>query len=531
MKRITIVSLLVVLPLIAFAGGTRQSGSGSSAAGTSNLNATGWPIVKEKITLSLFGYRSSIQSDWEKMPFWTIMEEKSNIHFTFDLATDALQERKNLLLASGDYPDIFYGAIITADEELMYGGQGVFQKLDGYIAQYGPEITTWFNENPGYKDIAKAPDGNIYTLPYGEMAPRNTVYTKLWVNDVWLENLGLQMPKTLDEYYAMLVAFRDQDPNRNGKKDEIPFSSQNTLFGMTRGAFLAALGVMYRGASVDVDSLGKVFYIFTSDAYRDYLTFMNKLYTEKLIDGEMFTQTSQQLVAKGNQSLIGSFAHIAPFLVDTQDNAELYTAIPPMTSARNNRQQWPNTSPLNFGQFAMTDRNKYPEATIRWIDYFFSYEGAAFMMQGPEGLGWEYTDRESGHWIRKPAPAGFASVEEWRGTITPNCGTPTPGIVPASFLLNVTSLATTYLEPQIARTYLPYMKDSFPMVKFTATEQEELGVLSTDINKYVEEMEARFITGDANLNTWNNYVRDLTNMNVARLVELYQAAYNRMKGN
>jgi putative aldouronate transport system substrate-binding protein len=485
--------------------------------------------MKEKINLSIFSVKAPIQGDWNAMPFWIEMEKLTNIHFSFDLVSpDALQERKNLLLASGDYPDIFYGANLTGDEELAYGSQGILVKLDSLIDQYAPNIKKFFDGHPIYRGMVKASDGNLYTLPRIEEAPRSTVAAKLWVNNVWLKNLGLGLPATLDEYYRMLVAFRDRDPNQNGKKDEIPLSFKRGL-GMVRGAFLAAQGVMCNG-SFDVDAGGKVFYIYTSAAYRDYLTYMNKLFTEKLIDGESFTQSDEQYVAKGNQTLIGSFADLASYSVDTMDHYTWYTAIPPMTSPRNSKQVWPTAFPIYFGAFAITDKNKYPEASIRWLDYCFTYEGGAMLSQGPEGLGWDYVDSRRVMWNKNPVPAGFTSTEEYRGTLTPNCGTSTPGYISQEFLLGLAAPHVVNLEEEIKKAYLPFLKDSFPIVKLTADEQREAGVLSTDINKYAEQMEARFISGDASLSGWDNYVRDLTNMKVDRLTEIYQAAYNRFLG-
>jgi putative aldouronate transport system substrate-binding protein len=522
---------IALLPAAIFGAGRSSSASGERQnASKANFNAEGYPVVKEKITQSVFSVKAPIQGDWEAMPFWTEMEKLTNIHFTFDLVSpDALQERKNLLLASGDYPDIFYGANITGDEELTYGTQGIFIKLNALIDQYAPNIKKFFDEHQTYRGMINASDGNMYTIPRIEEAPRSTIASKLWVNNIWLKNLNLSVPKNLDEYYDMLTAFRDNDPNQNGRKDEIPLSFSKTQLGQTRAAILAALGVMSNTDPFDADANGKVFFIYNSDAYREYLTYMNRLYMEKLLDNESFTQTDGQYVAKGNQTLIGSFANLASYIVDTMEHYTWYTAIPPMVSGRNTKQVWPSAYPIHFGAFAITDKNDLPEAAIRWLDYCFTYEGGAMLSQGPEGLGWRYVDSERYMWDKNPVPTGFTSTEEYRGALTPNCGTNTPGYISQDFLLGLAAPHVVNLEEQV-KVYLPFRKDSFPIVKLTVAEQKEAAVLSTDINKYVEQMEARFITGDASLGTWDNYVRDLANMKVQRLTEIYQAAYNRFLG-
>ena len=502
---------------------------GADDEGTENFNATGYPIVNEKITLTLFSVKAPIQGDWEEMPFWKEMEEMTNIAFKFDLAApEAALERKSLLLGSGDYPDIFYGAGLSGDEELTYGSQGVFRDLNELVDKYAPNITAFFEANPDYKSMSFASDGNWYTLPQVSLAPRDTVASKLWVNQEWLNNLGLPMPKTIDEYYETLKAFKEKDPNGNNQADEIPMSFCGDTLGQTRGAFLAAYGVMYNSEFFDVKD-NNVFFIPTSDAWKAYLTFMNKLYKEGLMDTESFTQTTQQYVGKGNQTLIGSFAHLASYIVDTMENYPKYKAIPPLTSDMNSEQMWPNKYPISFGQFAITDKNEHPEASIRWVDYFFTHEGGAFMSQGPEGLGWQYIDEERKMW-EKIVPDGYASSEEYRGTLTPNCGTATPGVVTGEFLLGLNAAHVVNLEEQIAEAYLPHMKSSFPILKLTADEQEEAATLKTDILKYVEQMEASFITGETDLSGWDDYVANLEKMKVGRLVEIYQTAYDRFAG-
>jgi len=458
------------------------------------------------------------------------MEEMTNIHWVLDYVTlAALQERKNLLLASGDYPDMFWGATLTGDEMLNYGSQGILIKLENLIDNYGPNIKKFFDDRPLYRRMANAADGNLYGLTAFTDAPRDGVATKLWINHNWLSNLGLSMPKTLDEYYNTLVAFRDRDPNRNGQRDEIPISFSQERVAMTRGAFLAAFGVMYSNQYFDLDSNGKVYFIPTSDAYRDYLIYMNRLFTEKLLDNECFIQNRAQYVAKGNLSILGSFSDLASYVVDTMDHYTWYTAVPPLTSARNPNQTWPTAFPVQFGAGAITNKNKHPEATMRWLDFFYTHDGSAILNQGPYDLGWFYIDREKSIWDKHPIPPQYASSEEYRGVLTPGQST-VPYYITRAFILGLAAPHVVNLEDQIAIAYLPHMKDSFPILALNANEQREAGVLSTDINKYVEQMEARFITGDANLNTWDNYVRDLNNMRVERYTEIYQGVYNRFMG-
>jgi len=105
------------------------------------LNPTGFPIVKEKITLKLMGSKSPLHGEWQDMEVFKRMEALTNISFEFDTPlAQGYTEKKNLALASGDYPDVFYGGAINVQDEETYGPQGVFLPLEDYIDKYGPHI-------------------------------------------------------------------------------------------------------------------------------------------------------------------------------------------------------------------------------------------------------------------------------------------------------------------------------------------------------------------------------------------------------
>ena len=81
-----------------------------------------------------------------------------------------------------------------------------------------------------YPDIRKGltmPDGNIYSLPsfYDPALLSMLIGTPIWINQEWLDQLGMKEPQTTEEFYAYLKAVKETDLNGNGKHDEIPFAS------------------------------------------------------------------------------------------------------------------------------------------------------------------------------------------------------------------------------------------------------------------------------------------------------------------
>ena len=107
----------------------------------------------------------------------------------------------------------------------VYGAQGIFKPLNDLIDNYGFEIKKLFAYNPDARKLITMPDGNIYGLTEYEECFHCYYASKMWINEKWLSNLGMESPKTTEEFYRVLKAFKDQDANRNGDStDEIPLS-------------------------------------------------------------------------------------------------------------------------------------------------------------------------------------------------------------------------------------------------------------------------------------------------------------------
>ncbi|NSW91278.1 MAG: extracellular solute-binding protein [Firmicutes bacterium] len=488
-----------------------------------NFNPTGFPIVKEKITLKMMGPKAAIQVPWDQMDVFKKMEELTNIHFEFDTPpAENYAEKKNLAFASGELPDVFFGrGSVTLEDETTYGAQGVLISLESLIDKYAPNLKKLFEQMPTIRRVITAVDGHIYSLPSGTDLPMNLT-TKIWINQKWLDALGLKMPNTTDELYEVLKAFKANDPNGNGKADEIPMSS--VKMNDIRGGMLAAFGFV--SARFDVKD-GKVIYVPMDPAYKEYLAYMNRLYREGLLDNETFSQTEQALTAKGNEGKVGVFTHAGPFLVVKVEENNSYPALPPLTSNVNNKKIWPKNYEVGTTAFAITNMNKYPEATMRWVDYLYSEEGAVLFHNGVEGKHWRWVDVNGEKQWERITPPDKANPEEWRATATPNCGTGTPEIWFKSFAEKQKDPLNAFIRKEVAEKYEPYFTYVFPPVRFTTEEQKQVTAIVSDLESYVSQMEAKFITGVEPLTNWDNYVDTIKKMNVEQLLKLYQTAYDR----
>ena len=166
-------------------------------------------MVKHPLTKPL------AQMEWLKKA-----EDAAGVEIEWQEITADWGQKKGTMLASGDIPDLFIGGNVISDADFAQFS-GLFQDMTELLPK-APNVQAMFDEKPETKVIATQPDGKIYGLPkYQRFWPASA--TRQYINQKWLDNLGLKMPTTWDELYDVLVAFKEKDANGNGDpNDEIP---------------------------------------------------------------------------------------------------------------------------------------------------------------------------------------------------------------------------------------------------------------------------------------------------------------------
>lgn len=508
--------------------------STSPSEALANLNESGMPIVKEPINLTFFtGKPTGNSNDYREVRIWQEYAKMSNINVDFQLVpTGNVSERKNLVLSGGDYPDVFYRANFNNIDLIKYGSQGTFIALNDLIDQYAPNLKKIMDENPDIRKGMTMPDGNIYGLPLIYDADFTSVLlgTKLWYNKDWLEALGMEEPQTLDEFYNYLAAVKNTDLNGNGQLDEVPLGSNDfkDLLNVLKGSY----GLMNRGwanPNVDIDpETGELRYIPISDRMKELLEFLNKLYSEGLLDQEVFTLGSAEFYAKGVEEVFGAMLIQSPESLMGLTN---YAGFPVLEGPHGDKMMTKVRSPLGHtGPFVITDKNPYPEATVRWMDYFYGEEGNKMFFMGIEGESHvvnengevEYTEEI----VNNPQGLNLDQAIQ-KYVIWPGGGY--PGIVREQFFKGGESLPESL---EAAEKIKPYMvEEVWPAFIFTIEESDRFNALHSDINTYVEEMQAKFISGSAPFSEWDNFVNTIKRMGLDDYMSLYEAAYERYSNN
>ncbi|MBO0994322.1 extracellular solute-binding protein [Bacillus sp. SD088] len=501
-----------------------------STSNTDNLNKEGFPIVKEPIDLTFFTgrYEQNLDQYEETLVFKTYAE-KTGVNVNFEeVAFGTLTEKRNLALTSQDYPDVFYSSRIPAADLFKYGQQGIFMPLNDLIDKYAPNIKAAMEKHPDIKKGLTMPDGNIYSIPsyYSPDFLSMLIGKPIWIKKPWLEKLGIEEPKTTDEFYEFLKEIKETDLNENGENDEIPFSSQsmNEIVDHIKGAW----GLGSRGLAnkyVDVDpATGDLRFFRIDPKYKEMLQYVNKLYSEGLIDQDIYTTDPANFNAKGAEGIYG--ATIAPN-PETVMNQSDYIGMGALKGPHGDQLYSHVKAPLvHVGAFAITNKNQHPEATIRWIDYFFGEEGATFQFMGIEGETYTVNGKGEYEFVEEITnnPDGLTFDQALTPYVTWMGGS-YPGYVQYKYFKGSESLPSAVAVGEKVKGNAP--EEIWNAFNYTEDEINFMQSIGSDIHTYLDEMEAKFITGEISFDEWDKHVKQVENMDIERYLEITNAAYER----
>lgn len=503
-----------------------------------------YPLVQEKTTLKVMVRGNPLVENFETNDFTKWYEEKTNVHIEWEVVPEqSIQEKLNLVLASEDYPDVIMGLNISPAQQMIYGSQGAFLPLNDLIEKQGTNTKKMFRDNPKIQSAITALDGNIYALPEVNECYHCSMSQKMWIYEPWLKKLKLKMPETTDELYEVLKAFKEQDPNGNGMQDEIPLSISPKSWSSSIDAFLLnsfiynpVYGSSYKHIFIKDDKLDVAF---NKPEWREGLRYMNKLYAEGLLAPESFTQDDNQLIQIGENpdtvllgASTGGHQGIFTQLLGESGRWLEYKTVPPLKGPNGVRYAALDSTGMNPGAFVITKKAKHPELALRWADGLYEREHTLRSVYGRPDQEWrEAKDGEVGI---NGEPAVWSELKSY-GTVQNIAWIQTgPSLRTNDFRLSAVAKGDDDLEVvlynETKNKYEPHQPtdvSTVPPLFLTNEQASEVADLSKTINDYVDEMMARFVIGDADLDKdWDGYVQQLEAMNVARYLDIYQEAYD-----
>ena len=463
--------------------------------------------------------------------------EATGIHPEFTLISPAAkEERLNLMWASPkDMPDMIMGGGLGSVAELeTYASYGQIRDLSGVMATM-PNMQKYMNET-GWKYITSG-DGGIYYFP---TMVNNNIDTGIYINNVWLQNLGLAKPNTIEELYDVLVAFRDKDPNGNGKQDEIPLAIEPDALYRIGDSIFSAFG---RPEGWVVED-GQVVYNGIQEETKEAIKFVRKLYAEGLMDTELFTQdlTGFRAKAQADERLYGvivCFIAVASNRCNTKEvtDSEMYHWLVPLQAEDGVRHyRGPILTTGNVNAVVTSNcTDAELELIAKWIDYMYEPAISLQLDQAPLGIAYEIKD---GVWYSKTdAPEGYESVGAWRMA---NHFQQVPR------MLTSDSKKIAGLEVYTDRTsnggdyagrneyYLAngvQLVENLPSVAATPEENEIFQLYKADLDKMYKETVANWISGNGDVDAeWDTFVANMYALGLEDVQQAYQDQYDRANG-
>lgn len=497
---------------------------------TDGVNKEDFPIVDEEIEMSVFANKpvQNEGNDWNDILIWDEYRDLTNINVDWNtIGPDALEERRNITMGGGeDLPDAFFLSAFSNSDLLKYGEDEQFVALNDLIDEYAPNLKALMEEDPTIEKAITFPNGDIYSMP--ALIEDDFLSLRLgarpWISTDWLEEVNMDIPETTDEFYEFLKAVKEEDP------DTIPYGGTiiDEMIEWLSGSF----DVMNRGPSntnIDLGDDEDIRFFASSDGYKEMLEYLHKLYSEELIDETIFSIEWGQFTGGASENEYASYTFYDPVDFFGEEVGEPWDSLSALEGPNGDQSYNKVASSVwDTAAFVLTNDNENPAASVRWMDHFYSDEGAELYYMGVEGETYEVEDGEPEYMDHIRNPEGDITFEQalvkqltWLGSIN--------GIIKADYFLGG---ETAPKSMEAAEKIEPFVEDEiWPGFTYTAEENKVLNSIGTDVTKYVEESRDKFISGDKNLDEWDDYVAELEKMGLDEVIEVHQQAYERYQDN
>ena len=472
-----------------------------------------YAITEEPTELTMF--KVSSDGKIEDMPIFQEAERLTNVRIktvTSQSVADA-QQAFSVMMASGQIPDIVHLSN-GKDSFNQYGQEGAFVKIDEEIDENTPNLQKLF-EDVDVKTFTVASDGHTYYLP----SVNNSVLAEGWfIRKDWLDKLGLEIPKTVEDFHNVLKAFKEQDPNGNGKKDEVPYLSRFNRVDDLLGLW----GVEKLWAIRD----GEVIFFPITEAYRDAYVEIAKWYSEGLIDNEIFTRGSKSRdklfgdnIGGATHDWFGTTAQFNEVLQETIPGFKLVAFAPPYGT------EYYSRSKVGTGGIAISADSDKKEVALRFYDFIYSEPGCRLMNFGIEGK--HYDIGEDGRpyyqdWVLHSDQTTLSLLTQ-------------EGVQSAGAGIQDFWYEEQWLTEEArngARMYLDndYIADPFPALLYTIEEKKELDKIMGNITTLVQESFQKWVFGtDDVMATHPVFVEKAKSMGIETAIKIQNDAYDRYK--
>ena len=526
-----------------------------------NLDSA-YPIIKDEyagtIKLKVAVVQPANGGEWENLWISKYLKEKYNVEFE---VTSYLSEQaattKQLMFAGVELPDLILNFGLTTTELYEYGDQqGLLLAMDEYMDEtLTPDLLAIYNSDPNYKKTFAAPDGHLYGLPGFSVIDQDTMPgARIFVDKSVLDELGIAMPKTLNEFvdamYKVKEANPDSTPIAGGFEEQgSSFYILNAL-GYLMDDFTAAYNYGFCPAIRDGEV---VIPAYDTEVFAEYLKIMKQFYDDGIISSDFFTMdgTAVTMQLQEGQSVV----YRDPVYTKGLETWDDWEALYPLTSDWQTEPEWTGYTYGSIGNFVISADTEYPELCLRIANMYCNVTTddpySHWIGPGPESE-WNYGyvneewDPETNNttWDSSKLPEGVDLWTYLMGYLA--------GWQPSYGLIHSTAAMVRHVELMgyewdgvknydptnpddnwrisVAANQKPYAADCFPKTYFVDGDtSDQLAELKTLIDPYVKEQVALFITGRRALEEVDDFAKELESMGIEDMLAIYQTVYENAK--
>jgi putative aldouronate transport system substrate-binding protein len=463
----------------------------------------------------------------DTMTFKTLAE-RCNMEFDIEsVFSRQAGERFDVIISTGQLPDIMAG---DKRDINTYGMSGAFLPLDDLIDQHAPNIKKYLIENKEALAQTVAPDGKIYAIPMLSAVRTAMGYC---IRQDWLDKLNLESPKTIDDWYEVLTAFKTNDLNGNGAGDVTPLVLDR-MWEAYYMNFADAWGIeLNEWVDFWMVRDGKIVFAPIQPETKDFLATMAKWYKEGLIDAEFITREDTNNYHILNNKA-GATCYWTGYIAGQNTNAEVLAndpntnwqvVAPPVLKEGQEPRTYSQQAPIvNIGSWAISSSSENAVEIIKMFDYVYSDEGSLLFNFGLEGESYEmvngqpdYADTvknaEGGlvNWIRGNGLQALIGMRQMPEYEAASCATE-----------DVKKQLFDYVDND-------YFYPINPELTLTEEEKEIYDVKMSSIKTYAQEELLKFFIGARPIEEFDAFVNRINELGIEEMAKIENQAYDRYK--
>jgi len=467
---------------------------------------------------------TTLYTNMAETPYAKEIEKRTGVKVTYIHPTEAQRlEQFNLMVAAGDLPDMiqyswfenYPGGPARAIEDK------VIRPINDLIEKNSPNLKAYLAKNPGTDKLLKTDESKYIGYPDVRLT-----FTGGYGNIIrkdWIEKLGMELPQTVDEWYAVLKAFQAKFT-----KHPLTGTALSGSRSPVKNHFLFGAYGIWWGWYVDG---GKVRYGQSEQAFRNVMSIYRKWYVDGLIDPEIVTNDKKAWEAKMLNGQAGvtvgwEGSSVGQWLEAMKGDPSFNVEGLANPVSKRGEKSFAESVDGGIGwPTAVTTKARNPEACATFADYGYGEKGHMLQNFGVEGETYtlengvpKFTD------LVYKNPKGLNSKQVMELYLR---------AADEGMIINDRRFQDLeYFRPQQQaamkrRTFSTAGDHNFPSVSLTTKEGEELAVIMTEVQTFVEEAFVKFLTGITPLEDFDGYFKKLDDLGIKRAIQIQQAAYDR----